>query len=205
MFGFYFIFNRVNRSHYHSSLRSINPFVTHFHGKASVLGLAVVVQVGRRVSSWCGCLRAHWAGIVWRRAEPVRSQPWKDRTGSASEGSFSSSTPSWIPGKPNAFLHDLAFHSHGNCLILKTIDSKISGQSGGLQSLLFFFFCVWTLETGHLKFQSWRSATNNVSLTSYVWPLFLFSHAVEETWLLSEKCWFLHFFRHFLTFTFLTS
>lgn len=50
---------------------------TYFHGETPVLGLAVVVQVRWRLSSWCGGFWAHWTGVMRWRTKSVWSQAWK--------------------------------------------------------------------------------------------------------------------------------
>lgn len=54
-------------------------FATYFHGEASMLGLAVIVEVGWRMSSWCGRFRAQRTAVMGGGTKAVWSQAWNRR------------------------------------------------------------------------------------------------------------------------------
>lgn len=67
-------------SHWHVSSHSCSrASATHLHGETPVLGLAVVEEVGRRLSSRCCWFGAHRAGVMRWRAQSVRGQAWRRR------------------------------------------------------------------------------------------------------------------------------
>ena len=108
-----------------SPTAALRDHATHLHGETSVLGVAVVVEFGGRLSSWCGGFRAHGTGIMRGRTQSVGSQTWQRGNKSvdeqmSGEGNGAGMTQNTCSAHPSLFWwgwntihHRIWFIQHG--------------------------------------------------------------------------------------------